>query len=60
MSAIKNHFHEEITKDQDDMIDDSYRYEKWKEEQAQEAQLEQEAEKAEFFKIFDLTGTYPM
>ena len=33
MSAIKNHFHEEITKDQDDMIDDSYRYEKWKEEQ---------------------------
>jgi hypothetical protein len=56
MSAIKNHFHEEICKAQDDMIDDSYQHDQWKKEQ----KLKEEAEKAEFFRIFELTGTYPM
>ncbi len=56
MSAIKNHFHEEINQHRDDsMIDADYQYEKWKEEK-----LEEEAEKAEFFRIFEKTGTYPM
>jgi len=54
MSAIKNHFHDEINRENDD-IDLDYQFEEWKRERA----IEERAEEAEFFQIFEKTGTYP-
>ena len=56
MSKISEHFRE------DEILDDDYLFQKWMEEGQEkeyEAWLEQEAEKASFENVFQLTGTYP-
>ena len=70
MSRIKEFYHEEITRGQafGDVEDADYAYMEWK--QAQEKQavedeeliawVEAEAEKAEFFRVFEASGCYPM
>lgn len=65
MSAIKNFYHEEICRGfdraNDEHLDDEYFHQKWEEERkAEEENIEQRAEEAEFFRIFERTGTYPM
>lgn len=65
MGALKQKFSEEIRRGEhiDDMIDADFRHQQWEEEQREKVELadiEQRAEEAEFFNIFNLTGTYPM
>lgn len=61
MSLIKNYYHDEICSRNNhfDMIDADYRYELFKEQQEIEY-YEKEAEKAEFFTISEISGSFPM
>jgi hypothetical protein len=60
MSHIKNYFHDQINDREDvEMLDADYRFEEWNKAQ-QEKRIEEEAERESFFRIFQLTHTYPM
>ncbi len=63
MSFIKNHFHEELQNKNSntDMIDADFRYDEYLANEAEyEKHLEERAAEAEFFKIYELTGTFPI
>ena len=55
MSAIKNFYAEEIN-DQPQMEDADFQYEQWLEDK----HIEERAEEAEFFRVFEVSGRYPM
>jgi hypothetical protein len=63
MSRIKEYYHEEICegirKMQEASVDEEYQYELFKKEE-ENKKLEKQAEEAEFFSIFEKTGTYPI
>jgi hypothetical protein len=65
MSAIKHHYHEEINSRKDDHIDDEYLYSQWLSQSQrniaeENKMIEEQAERAAFFRTFEATGTYPM
>jgi hypothetical protein len=60
MSAIKNFYHDQISNHlsnhQDDLADADFQFAQWEEDQ----EIEKRAEEAAFFRIFELSGSYPM
>ena len=63
MSRIKEYYHEQICEGirqmQEASADEEYQYELFKQEE-ENKELEKQAEEAEFFGIFEKTGTYPI
>ena len=71
MSKIKEFYHEEITRGQafGDVEDADYLFAEWQkqrdienaaEDLSEMQMIELEAEKAQFFRVFEASGTYPM
>lgn len=69
MSKTKEFYHEQICKGLYEDQDFDHAYEEWENEQtsniglrleAEDLHLVEEAEKAEFFRVFEASGRYPM
>jgi len=62
MSKLKEFYHEHICKGLHEDQDFDHAYEEWENEQTNniDLRLEEEAEKAEFFRVFEASGRYPM
>jgi hypothetical protein len=66
MSRIKEFYHEEISKGLNQItnedLDLDFQHDEWvkaQEEKAYLQHIEEEAEKAAFFRVFERSGTYP-
>jgi len=61
MSKLKEHYQYQIENSQfeDEFLDDEYFFQEWEKEQEYEKHLKEQADKADFERIFSLTNTYP-
>lgn len=60
MSLIKNHFHDQICQGQQKVADDMDLDRQHEEDSKEAEHYDQEAEKAKFIEIGQLSGRYPM